>query len=426
MNLHKLFRVNIPYKILKSLENKQESTKLVNNLFWGFNSLLILVLILNELFGDFFIPVISHLIKGYSFTTSSAYSILLYLVPIFALFIRAKLNGKPVLKLQFLFGIEIPILIMVIIRQEMLYKLNMSLKYLFLLFFLMILLYFIKFFFQRNETNRILLYTMKLRKLLLFAFAIFFSVLFIGSSILLGLILLKNSLDLSFLEKVSLPGYVALNTIIVAILLLVLPPVIFAFKFSIKRFRYLVYNLNIKAKATYLFSIIILFSALYFLNIQSKDYTYLLLGSEPSVVKQKEIFFNNIDKIDKELHQTASIRHYYLGSLQNNFLCEMSEEGLELNNTQKKLVQSAYNIFMYPFFYQDTGKVDYEVEYEAEKLYEQLFDKPINEYNYDNYFSFSNENVHIDKQEIDIKEYGDIAEIQICETYSTNSDFSEL
>jgi putative PEP-CTERM system integral membrane protein len=80
---------------------------------------------------------------------------------------------------------------------------------------------------------------------------------------------------------------------------------------------------------------------------------------------------------------------------------------------------------MYPFFYQDIEKEDYEIVHEAEKIYSQFFDEPINNYSYyyDHWVPYAN--VHIDKQEINITEYVDIAEIEICESYITKSDFTE-
>ncbi len=425
MDLKKLSRINIPLQVLKGLENKQESTKLVNNLFWGFNSLLVLILVLNEIFGFFFVPVIQQLIQEYSFTTLSLYSILLYVVPIFTLFIRTKLRGNPAFKLKYLFGIEIPILITIIIRQEMLWELNMSLKYLFLVLFAMIVIYSIQIFSQHNEANGKLRFILKLRKLVLYSFNVFFSIIFIGSIIPLSLILLKNSLNLSLVDDVYFIGYLGINIILIALIILVLRPTWFALKYSTKHFKNMVSGMNLKSRITYFISIIILFSALYMLNINNREFMYLNLKNEPSLLKQKELFFNNMDQIEEELHRSASLRKYYLGSLQNNVFSWIMEDQLNLNDKQTKLLQSSYNVFMYPFFCQDKRMNDYALEYEARTSYEQLFDKPMHESNYFNDFGFSWTNVHIDKQEIDIKEYGDIAEIQICETYSTNSDFQE-
>jgi hypothetical protein len=342
---------------------------------------------------------------------------------IFAVIVGVKIKEKTAFKLKFLFGVEIPLLGMVIIRREMFYDLSLSMRYLFLLFFVLILIYSIKIFIQRDEINSRLHFILKLRKLLLFTFAIFFSTLFIITTIPLGLILLKGSLNPDLIEELYLLVYLIINILIIVLLILALNPAFSVFKYSLKNFKYLVYGINLKSKITCLLSTLILFSALYFLNINKRNFTYLNLKNEPSLIKQKEMFFNSIDKLDKELRQAADIRYNYIGSLQNNFFCQTFEYALDLNENQNKLLQYAYNIFMYPFFYQDTGKIDYYVESEAKELYEQLFDKTIYEskYNYD----YSWGNVHIDKQEINIKEYDDIAEIQICETYSTNSNFLE-
>ncbi|MCP4176681.1 MAG: hypothetical protein GY756_02850 [bacterium] len=206
---------------------------------------------------------------------------------------------------------------------------------------------------------------------------------------------------------------------------LVFRPAWYALSYSTKNFKNWVSGIDLKGRIIYLSSIIILFSALYILNINNRYFACLNFKNEPSLIKQKELFFNNTDQLEKELSQLASQRKYYLGSVQNNLFCEFLGPELNLNDKQTKLLQSAYNVFMYPFFFQDSGMTDYEIEYEAEELYEQLFDKPINDSEYIYNYGFSKADVHIDKQEIDIIEYGDIAEIQICESYSTNSDFLE-
>jgi len=421
MNLKKLFKVDFLYRILKLVENRLESSKIVNNLFWGFNSILILFLIFNELFGYYFVPVIRLLCKGFSITNVSFYSILLYIVSLFAIFIGVKLKEKPAFKLKVLFGLEIPLLIIVFVRQEMLYELNFSMRYLFLLFFVLTLIYWIQIYFQRNKTNSRLLFFLQLRTFLLFAFVIYFSVQIIFSAILFSIILLKIGIT----ESIFFLGYLIISLSLISMLIFVINPALFAFSYSLKNFKEMVYKFNRKARISYLASILILFSALYFLNINSKDFKYLALKNEPSLIKQKEMFFNNTEKLEKELRQSASESYYYLGTVQNNFFCYFLEDELNLNNTWKKHLHSVYNLFMYPFFYQDNVKELNKIEYEAENIYELFFDHPINEYrNYDDY-DFSKANVHIDKQEINIKEYGDIAEIEICETYSTMSDFSQ-
>jgi putative PEP-CTERM system integral membrane protein len=424
MNLKKLLIANPLYRILKLLETNQESSKIMNFLFWGFNLVLILILVINEIFGDFFVPVIRHLCKGFPETNASFYSILLYSTLLISIFFGLKPSNKPAFKTKVLLGLEIPLLVMVIIRQEMLYELNLSLRYLFLLFFAMILIYWTQFYFQHNRTNKMLHFLIKLRKFLLFAFAVYFSALFIITMIPIGFISLKNTLQPRLIEDLYLIGYLILNLLLIVILILLIRPVWFTFSFSLKKFKYLIKSLSPKEVKIYLSSIIILFSALYFLNIKTKDYIYLALRNEPSLLKQKEMFFRNIDKLEKELRQSASERYYYLGSFQENFFSQAFGDELNLNDTQKKRLQSAYNLFMYPFFYQDQERSIYNIEYEAENIYEQLFDQPMNQYDYDNYW-FTIKDVHIDKQEINIKEYADIAEIEICETYSTESRFSE-
>jgi len=425
-SLYRLFRVNPLYQLLKSLENNQESTKLVNNLFWGFNLLLIFFLIINEFFGDFFVPVFRLLSKGHSLTNVSFYSLLLYSIVLIGVFVGLKLKEKPAFKLKVLFGLEIPLLLIVIIRQEMLYDLNLSLKYLFLLFFALVLIYWIQIYIQHNKTNSIFLPVLKLRKLLLFAFGIFFSALFIFTTVPLGLVLLKNSLlNFRIIEDLYLIGYLIINLLLIFMLILVFNPALFAFRYSLKSFKQMICKFNWKAKANYLISILILFSALYFLNISSPDYMYLELKKEPSLIKQKEMFFKSTDKLKQELRQIDSLKYYYLGSVQNNFFCHVLEYEFDMNSTQKKFLQHTYNLFMFPFFYQDTEKIDYEIENEVNNIYEYYFDQPIYEssYNFDYGDSFTA--VHIDKQEVDVNEYGDIAEIEICETYSTKSKFSQ-
>jgi len=422
MDLKKLFRFNLPLQLLKAIESKQASTRFVNDIFWGFNSFLVIILILNEIYDFFLVPVIHTLIKGYPFTTVTFYSLVLYLVPIVTIFIRGKLNEKPVNKIKFMFGIEIPILITVIIRQEMMWNLNMSLQYLFLLLLAMMLFYSIQFFFPRIESNGFFGFILRLRKLVLYSFIIFFSLMFLSSVVPLSVVFfIKVILHLDLIQDMHLIRNLIIIVLFIAFIILGLPPVFFAFKYCLKHFMNKVYGMNMKNKVIYLFSTLIIFSNLYVLNIKKPEFLYLNLKNEPSLLKQQEVFFNKMDQIEKELLQVASFRKYYLGSLQNNTFCWSMTGLLDLNIKQTKLLQSIYNVLMFPFFYQDTGKADYVMESDAYSLYEQLFDAPMLECNYFNDIGTPWHSVHIDRQEVVIKEYGDIAEIQICETYSTNS-----
>lgn len=406
-------------------------------IFWSWNILFMIVLITMESLGQFLISIIQNAFTGYTPVDFSLYSLLIFTIPIGAVIVALKkFRKKPRELLKFFYGVELPLWLVFILRISIFRELTPATAYLLFILTVGILAFFTGLVIHESKRPIWLKYALKFGYSVLAIFGAFIGIVlfFYSLPLLFGLISSLGKMEFLLLFKIGLFALLLGIFILYSWTILICLPVLASYCY-IKTF---INNAKEKLK----FGKFVLFGSLglniillVFLNgHQPQIYALQLLSSDMTTERKLE-FIKNEDKVKEGLLNGYLNSYRYISSQDNNHITELYSDVVGLNRETAQGVQNVYNFFMSPFLYNGSMV---EERYMCKELYEQYFDRSIQKHEAETIVSamkatwdsdgieagllnVNEEKVHIVKQEVNVKEEGSVAEIEIYEAYQNQT-----
>ncbi|MBU2713688.1 TIGR02921 family PEP-CTERM protein [Zooshikella harenae] len=424
-------------------------------LFWSWNIIFTFVAVF-VVIPYITLPLTSNAIDGVSMWSQAIYSLILVAVPFFAMgWAGLKIKKQPKMLMKLFYGVEMPIMFLMVMRILLLRDMNPGLLHLLINFAIAILAYFLLtlLFSQSDRKNNNLFYSisililasvmlmfgfylmMLLAPLLLPAICMLFKMLFAGIVVFFKVLLNPIIILLMILFAYTFGVFISL-------------PVVAAKLYCscfLRHWRLLSEerHLNKRYTVTVVALTVCLNSLLFiYLNQQPQQVIFqelAVLGGGPSLsVKQKKALLKNEDIIRNGLVNAYLGAYRYVSTpTKSNIVTEAYDEAFLAGDTDlANYSQKWFNLLALPFLYD--GNDFREDKQKAEDLYQQFFDLPIEKREHDailtaiqttwereemaaGLINRLNRHVRLISQAIHIKPSGDIAEINIRQRFENQT-----
>ncbi len=409
-------------------------------IFWSWNFIFIILLIFSEFQGQFLFSIIKNALVGYTPMDFSIYSLIIFLSPIGSIVLGLTiLRKKPLHLMRLFYGVEIPLILLFVLRLSVFKELTSSTTHLFILLFFGILSFLTELLISKDKTPRWLIISQKIGHSLLLIIGVYIGMVLIFYSLPLLWLMISNIFTFGWLEILQAGFFIFLFAIffIYTATLIVFLPIAIVWLYISAFIRN--YKINIpKGKAITFTTLGINIALLFILNIsQPQSLSFDKLELDFSKSENIQEFNNNSEKIKKGLLNAYLSKYRYISSVKsNNHIEAMYRESFGADGFAEG-AQSVYNFIMSPFLYNGSMRID---ALKAEEYYEKYFDGNIQKHEKEaiikamkstwdsdgieaGLLNVNQEKVHIEEQEITINEFNDIAEIEIYEVYK-NMTFS--
>ncbi len=408
-------------------------------IFWSWNLIFLILLIFSQTETGFLYHIIKASIVGLTPIDYTIYSLLIFVIPIGSIILGfTKLRKEPKNLLRLFYGVEIPLTLLFVLRLFLFRELTLSTFHIFIILTIGLLSYLSEILIQPEKTKKGLQIFQKIGHSLLLIIGIYFSLVLVFYAIPLLKFLVYGFFTFEWLSVLSegvLVFLFVLFFIYTATVLVVLP-------FGLIYYYISAFFRNSKIKIpngkTIVFSVLSLnLFLLFFLNYSQPQQKSLELLKDDLITQETKVyFFEHSEEIKSGLLNAYLSPYRYISSIEdNNHIEEIYKEVFNLEKETALGVQHLYNYLMSPFLYR--GKM-YEDKAEAKRLYEKYFDGNIQKNEKESIvksmkstwdsdgieaglLNINKERVHINNQEITVKEKGNFAEIEIYEVYQNKT-----
>ena len=431
------------------MKNKKIAATLLKVLyyliFWAWN-IIFVVFIASLVIPTMGVPIVKAFFAGMIPTNFFLILIFGIIVPIISIILGlTKFRKEPKKLFQLFYGIEIPLGVVLILRLALFKELNPGTSHVLFLFVIGTLVYLFDLYFDNK--NKIVSIFRFIGDTVLLVIGIYFSAILLFYFFPAVFALIKYIFTFEWI-KIFKDIFMAFSifigflfVIVSSSVLIILPiamPTLFIKKF-ISGFKRIKQNFSLPM-AISISSVVIALNILLYLtlNIQPQKTAYNLILMQDDFSDSKKIeLLEQKNKIRKGLLNSYLASYRYISTNNDNDHIEvMYENVFGINEKPASGIQNFYNFLMQPFLYK--GNSFYLAEQQANDLYENFFDAPIQKsetkpikhalqatWNRDaveaGLLNIDDKNVYILQQEITITEKDGIAEIEICEFYENKT-----
>ncbi len=411
-------------------------------IFWTWNFIFLLLLVSLEANTFFLFGIIKNAFIGYTPLDFSLYSLALFMIPIGSIILGFTVfRKKPEQLLRLFYGVEIPLFLLFILRISVFRELTGSTTHLLVLLTLGMISYFSELITNEETRPQWLRIAQKIGHALLLIIGLYIGAILIFYAVpsLWGMLSNISEIEARDFIKIGFWIFISLFFFFFSATLFIFLPIalvslyIHAF---IRNFRVEIPFGKVITFSTIGINLFLLFSLNY---TQPQTYAFETLELDFSDKENRITFIENQDEIKKGLLNAYLSSYRYISSVEdNNHIKKMYKQSFNLERETAKGFQSVYNFFINPFLYHGDMRYDRK---KSKELYETFFDTSIQKGEAETILkalkttwdsdgieagllNINQEKVHINLQEINMTEEGNVAEIEIHEVYE-NRTFSQ-
>ena len=425
---------------MKSIEKFLSFPLISHGIFWSWNSVFVVLLLFIETESGIFFNMIRNAFLGASPLDFALFSFLIIIIPplsiVFGLI--SWRNGRSVL-LKFFYGVEVPLLLLFILRISVFRQLSLATGFIFLAIFLGIAAYFLCLLNHRNIKTKFVLYFKAIGLSLLFCLGLYMAIIVLFYSIPFASYFLTELVSLEWLGLLKegfwflLFGFFFLLTSSLFIFL----PIGMLFLYLKEPLHFFQTSKMGKSKILMISSLAMTIILLVLLNgKQVQVYAFEFFDQGINSLEQREQFHKKKDGLKEGLLNAYLSPYRYLSSQNSSkSIAKLYEDSFNMKPESAQNIQDVFNFFMSPFLYEGDFNQDQE---KAKTLYEEYFDADLQELESKEIIAamkctwdadgieagglnINQEKVLIKEQHIRSVEREDIVEIEVHEIYQNQT-----
>ncbi len=412
-------------------------------IFWSWNIILMVLLIFVQVETGFLTNIIHDAFIGRAPWDHTLYVLLIFAIPILCIVLGfTKLRKQPIQLLRLFYGVELPLVFLMIARLVMFREMTPATLLIFLAMALGMFSYLIELIGGKLNTTRSVQVFKTFGHTFLFGMGVYFFSILLFYCIPMASFMIQGFFEFEWLEIFTAGFWIFLGAfffLATATLFVVLPIALLVlyFQSSSRLFK--------SAELPYTKVIMSSVFVLTFLTIgllssnQPHHKAFRFFDKEDFTVADKIYFYENSEELKNGLVHAYLAKYRYISTQESsNSVAELYEEAFPISYETAQGIQDAFNVLMTPFLFQGNFHHD---KAKAEDLYAEYFDASIQkaeskkvikalEATWDRdgveagVLNVNQEKVLIKKQEITLKADGDLAQIEVHEVYQ-NQTFSQ-